>query len=165
MGPGSPLGRLQPWADMQNYCISNARKDDHHFQTLPVHQTHNRIIISTYPRQQTLQGGLFPANTVTMIFMKKKYAFISWRLKLILLLGCFGGVGVALFGIYVESISDLPVGPTPLSWRFKSSSARVATLFSKGENNMEETALKNPHIPEIDKAVSGETELALFALG
>ncbi len=90
---------------------------------------------------------------------------MTWRLKLILFLGCLGGVGVALFGMYVESIPDLPVGPTPLSWRFKSSSARVETLFSKGEKSMEEIALKNPEIPEIDKAISGETELALFALG
>jgi len=100
-----------------------------------------------------------------MISMKRKSSFISWRLKLILLLGCFGGVGIVLFGMYVESISDLSVGPTPLSWKFKSSSARVATLFTEGGEIMGETALKNPDIPEIDKAISGETELALFALG
>lgn len=130
-----------------------------------VQQTHNLIIASTCPRQQKSQGGLFLANTVTMTFMKKKRSFMSWRLKLILLLGCFGGVGVVLFGMLVESMSDLPTGPTPLSWNFKASSARVATLFTEEGKVMGETVLKNPDIPEIDKAISGETEMALFALG
>ena len=97
--------------------------------------------------------------------MKHKTAFISWRLKLILILGCLGGLGVALFSIYVESISDLPLGPTPLSWTFKSSSAHVVEMFSKGGSDMKPSILKDPEIPSIDKVYLGETEIALFALG
>ena len=97
--------------------------------------------------------------------MKHKTAFISWRLKLILILGCLGGFGVALFSIYVESISDLPLGPTPLSWTFKSSSAHVVEMFSKGGSDMKPSILKDPEIPSIDKVYLGETEIALFALG
>ena len=90
---------------------------------------------------------------------------MSWRLKLILLLGSLGGVSVALFGIYVNSISDLPLGPTPLSWTFKASSTHVAEIFSKENLTMESSTLKNPEVPGIDKAFPAETELALFALG
>jgi hypothetical protein len=97
--------------------------------------------------------------------MKLKSEFMSWRLKLILLLGCLGGLSVALFGIYVKSISDLPIGPTPLSWTFKSSSVHVAEVFSNENADMESSTLKNPEIPAIDKAFPDETERALFALG
>ena len=90
---------------------------------------------------------------------------MSWRLKLILLLGCLGGLSVALFSIYVKSISDLPQGPTPLSWTFKSSSAHVTKTFSKGNSDIESSTLKNPEVPAIDKAFPDETQLALFALG
>ena len=97
--------------------------------------------------------------------MKQKGAFFSWRLKLILLLGCLGGLGVALFSVYVDSISDLPLGPTPLSWTFKSSSAHVTDLFSEGGADMAPSISKAPEIPLIDKTSFGETEIALFALG
>jgi len=97
--------------------------------------------------------------------MKHNSAFISWRLKLILLLGCLGGLGVALFSIYVESISDLPLGPTPLSWTFKSSSAHVVEMFSKVGSDMKPSILKDPEVPSIDKIYLGERETALFALG
>jgi len=90
---------------------------------------------------------------------------MSWRLKLILLLGVVGGLGVTLFGMYVESISDLPLGPTPLSWTFKSSSAHVTEMFSKENSSENVRAMKNPEIPSIDKVVPDSTELALFALG
>ncbi len=106
-----------------------------------------------------------PIKTATIVLMKKKSEFISCRLKLILLLGCLGGLGVALFGMYVESISDRPLGPTPLSWTFKSSSAHVAEIFSKGDSDMESSTLKNPEIPAIDKTFPDETKRALFALG
>ena len=97
--------------------------------------------------------------------MKQKNEFISWRLKLILLLVCLGGLGVGLFGIYVHSMSDLPLGPTPLSWTFKSSSAHVVETFSKGNLSLEPSPLKKPEAPAIDNAFPNETELALFALG
>jgi hypothetical protein len=97
--------------------------------------------------------------------MKKKYTFISRRLKLVLIFGCLGGLVVTLFGIYVGSISDLPTGPAPLSWNFKSSSARVTKSFSNGKTKMEVHASRKPDIPQIDKAVPPETALALFALG
>ena len=100
-----------------------------------------------------------------MIHMKKRSEFMSWRLKLILLLGALGGLGVTLFGMHVESISDLPLGPTPLSWTFKSSSAGVTEMFSKGNSSEKARTMKNPEIPSIDKAVPDSTELALFALG
>ena len=97
--------------------------------------------------------------------MKQKRKIISWRLKLILLLGSLGGLSVALFGIYVNSISDLPLGPIPLSWTFKTSSAHVAEIFSKENSDMESSTLKNSEVPAIDKALPAGTELALFALG
>ena len=97
--------------------------------------------------------------------MKQKRKIISWRLKLILLLGSLGGLSVVLFGMYVNSMSDLPFGPTPLSWTFKASSADVAETFSKKNSDMESNTLKNPEAPAIDKAFPAETELALFALG
>ena len=106
-----------------------------------------------------------PAKDDKILCMKKKKSIISWRLKLILLLGSLGGVSVALFGIYVNSISDLPLGPTPLSWTFKASSAHVAEMFSRESSDMNINTLKNPEIPAIDKAFPAETELALFALG
>jgi hypothetical protein len=109
--------------------------------------------------------GLLPAKAVKIVFMIQKSKFMSWRLKLILLLGCLGGLGVALFALYVKSISDLPLGPTPLSWGFKSSSAHVAEMFSKEISKMEPSALETPEVPAIDKTVPDETELALFALG
>ena len=89
--------------------------------------------------------------------------WFSWRLKLILLLGCLGGLGVSLFGQYVASIPDTPLGPTPLSWKFKSNSARVATTFEVG-SEMQKTSSAIPP-PKVDQAVPEETEFALFALG
>ena len=106
-----------------------------------------------------------PAKDDNVISMKQKRKIMSWRLKLILLLGSLGGVSVALFSMYVNSISDLPLGPTPLSWAFKTSSAHVEEIFSEGNPDMEASTLKNPEIPAIDKAFPAETELALFALG
>ena len=100
-----------------------------------------------------------------MVLMKKRSEFISWRLKLILFLGVLGGLSVTLFGMHVESISDLPLGPTPLSWTFKSSSARVTEMFSKGNSSEKVRTLKSPEIPSIDKVIPDSTELALFALG
>ena len=87
----------------------------------------------------------------------------SWRLKLILLLGCLGGLGLVVSGQYVASISDDPLGPTPLSWKFKPNSARVATAFEVGpdlQNNMSDMLP-----PAIDQMLPEETEFALFALG
>ena len=106
-----------------------------------------------------------PAKDDKVISMKQKRKIISWRLKLILLLGALGGVSVSLFGIYVNSISDLPLGPTPLSWTFKTSSAHIEEIFSKGNPDMESSNLKNPEVPAIDKAFPAKTERALFALG
>jgi hypothetical protein len=97
--------------------------------------------------------------------MKQKRKFIFWRLKLILLLGSLGGLSVALSGIYVNSISDLPLGPTPLSWTFKTSSAHVAEMFFKENTDVESNTLKSIKVPAIDNAFPPETELALFALG
>jgi len=97
--------------------------------------------------------------------MKQKSKFLSWRLKLILLLGCLGAVSVVLFGIYVKSISDLPLGPAPLFWTFKSSNNHIVETFSKGNSVMESRTLKNLEVPAIDKAFPDKTELALFALG
>lgn len=104
-------------------------------------------------------------KTARIIPMKQRSKFMSWRLKLILLLGCLGGVSVALFSIYVKSIPDLPQGPTPLSWTFKSTSAHVTKTFTKGNSDIESSTLKNPEVPAIDKALPDETKLALFALG
>ncbi|MDG5469182.1 hypothetical protein P9J64_12710 [Deltaproteobacteria bacterium IMCC39524] len=97
--------------------------------------------------------------------MKQKKTLISWRLKLILLFGCLAGVGVAMFSLYVESISDLPLGPTPLSWTFKSSSAHVEEIFSKGSPDMVPGIITSSEVPPIDKTSLGDTEMALFALG
>jgi hypothetical protein len=104
-------------------------------------------------------------KTARIIPMKKRTKFLSWRLKLILLIGCLGGLGVALFSIYVKSVSDLPQGPTPLSWTFKSTSAHVTKSFSKGNSEIESSPLKNPEVPATDKDFPDETKLALFALG
>lgn len=101
----------------------------------------------------------------TIMSMKKEKKLFSWRLKLILVLGCLGGLGVALFGQYVDSISDLPVGPTPLSWKFKSNSAVVATTFAAGDSLMKHSGSEEAVIPLIDQNLPEETETALFALG
>lgn len=97
--------------------------------------------------------------------MKKKYTIMSWRLKLILLLGCLGGLGVGLFSVYVDSISDLPTAPTPLSWSFKSSNARVAEFFINEKTTVTVPASHKSDIPLIDKETPIETKLAIFALG
>ena len=89
--------------------------------------------------------------------------WFSWRLKLILAIGCLGGLVLVLFGQYVASISDTPIGPTPLSWKFKSNSARVATAFETGLVMQKQGSDLLP--PAIDQMVPEETTLALFALG
>ncbi len=96
--------------------------------------------------------------------MNKTKPVISWRLKLILVLGCLGGLGVFMFGKHVDSMSDLPLGPTPLSWKFKSNSRLVSTTFSEGKTQMAQSS-GTPVLPAIDTIEYGETKLALFALG
>jgi hypothetical protein len=109
--------------------------------------------------------GFSFAAAVTIVVMKKKNKFLTWRLKLILALGCLGGLTLAISARYVESLSDTPLGPTPLSWTFKSSRASVVTAFA------EESVMKNeehpiePVVPAIDQVLHEETEHALFALG
>ena len=97
--------------------------------------------------------------------MKINRKFFSRRLKLILVLGCLGGLAVALFGRYVDSISDLPVGPTPLSWTFKASSAGVAATFADGTTGLNKDSGDVHALPELDLTAPVETEFALFALG
>ena len=97
--------------------------------------------------------------------MKDNRTFFSWRLKLILVLGCLGVLAVTLFGRHVDSISDLPLGPTPLSWTFKASSAGVATTFSAEKAVMKINLNDGSIIPELDRATPAVTEHALFALG
>jgi len=97
--------------------------------------------------------------------MKENRIFFSWRLKMILVLGCLGGFAVTLFGWHVDSMSDLPLGPTPLSWTFKASSVSVAATFS-GENAAMKKSLSDGSVlPELDLVALVETEHALFALG
>jgi len=97
--------------------------------------------------------------------MKKNGIPFSWRLTLIIALGCLGGLAVTLFGRYVDSISDLPLGPTPLSWSFKASRAGVVTTFSEASNMVKKSAMQEPVLPELDLIAPAETEHALFALG
>ena len=97
--------------------------------------------------------------------MKENRKYFSWRLKLILILGCLGGLAVILFGRYVDSISDLPLGPTPLSWTFKASSAGVAAKFPAENAVKKKSPSDGPRFPELDLVSHAETEHALFALG
>jgi hypothetical protein len=97
--------------------------------------------------------------------MKKNGIPFTWRLTLIIALGCLGGLAVTLFGRYVDSISDLPLGPTPLSWTFKASRAGVVATFSERSNMVKESAMDEPVLPELDLVTPAETEHALFALG
>ncbi len=94
---------------------------------------------------------------------KSPQKWFSWRLKLILAFGCLGGLALGLFGQYVASIPEAPLGPTPLSWQFKPNSARVATAFETGPIMKKQGLDLVP--PAIDQMVPEETELALFALG
>jgi hypothetical protein len=93
-----------------------------------------------------------------------KEKFFSWRLKLILTLGGVAGLVLLVFGDHVASISDLPNGPTPLSWGFKTKVAQVAAFFSTeaGVNGMR---VDPPGPPPIDLEFPEQTETALFALG
>jgi hypothetical protein len=109
--------------------------------------------------------GNFHAGTATIKIMKENRPFFSWRLTLILLLGCIGGLAVALFGRHVASMSDLPQGPTPLSWTFKASRASVAATFPETNAAMEMNLRDGPVFPELDSVIPAETEYALFALG
>jgi hypothetical protein len=97
--------------------------------------------------------------------MKKRETWMTRRLGLILLVGCLGVVAVMVFGDYVDSISDTPLGPTPLSWGFKSSGAHVADIFAEKNSMQAQTAAKPRTIPKIDQVIPKDTELALFALG
>ncbi len=74
-----------------------------------------------------------------------------------------GGLVLVLFGQYVASISDTPIGPTLLSWKFTSNNARVATAFETGLVMQKQGSDLLP--PAIDQMVPEETTLALFALG
>ena len=84
---------------------------------------------------------------------------------MILVLGCLGGLALGLFSQHVASMSDSLLGPTPLSWGFKSNSARVAAAFetSKDMRELKQSTITRP--PSIDLAIPQETESALFALG
>lgn len=86
-------------------------------------------------------------------------------MTLIIVLGCLGGFAVTLFGRHVDSMSDLPLGPTPLSWTFKASSASVAARFSEGSNMVKKSTMGEHVLPELDLVTPTETEQALFALG
>jgi len=114
---------------------------------------------------QKRQIGNLSVAAVTIKAMKKNKTLFSWRLTLIIVLGCLGGVAVTLFGRHVDSMSDLPLGPTPLSWTFKTSSAKVTATFSEKSNMIKKRVLAEPVLPEIDMVVPAETEQALFALG
>ena len=96
---------------------------------------------------------------------KNQDNFFSWRLKLILVLGCLGGLVLGLFSLHVASMPDAQLGPTPPSWSFKSTSGRVAAAFEKGSVMQEQFQLTVLMTPAIDQAVPDETEFALFALG
>jgi len=109
-------------------------------------------------------GNLYAA-TVTIRVMKKNRTFFSRRLKLILVLGCLGGLAVTLFGRHVDSMSDLPLGPTPLSWTFKASSTGVAMTFPEENAVMKKNLNDGSMFPELDQGLPAETEHALFALG
>jgi hypothetical protein len=96
---------------------------------------------------------------------RKQHQFFSWQLKLILALGCLGGLALGLFSQHVASISDAPLGATPLSWRFKPITTRVAAAFEVGDVIHDKNQLTDPLLPVLDQALPEETELALFALG
>ncbi len=83
---------------------------------------------------------------------------------IILLIGGLGFIGVHIFGEYVDSISDLPVGPAPLSWKFKPNASIVSQTFDQGEFQVNKMPL-HPEIPLIDQADYPVTQTALFALG
>ena len=89
----------------------------------------------------------------------------SWRLNLILALGCLAGLALGLFSQHVASMSDVPPGPTPLSWKFKPNSARVAAAFETGAVMHDKHQKTKPLRPVIDQGSPQETQLALFALG
>lgn len=91
----------------------------------------------------------------------QKRKIFSWRLKLILLLGAFAGLVLTLFGSYVRSLPDDPIGPIPITWGFKQQVGKVAAFF-----NMEQLVNSVPgDPPSIDATVPEHTESALFALG
>ncbi len=83
---------------------------------------------------------------------------------MILVVGGLGFLGVHTFGQYVDSLSDLPTGPTPLSWKFKLNTSLDSQTFSNGEYQVNKTPL-NPEIPPIDQADYPVTQTAMFALG
>jgi hypothetical protein len=97
--------------------------------------------------------------------MKKRETMMTLRLGLILLVSCLGGVAVMMFGDYVDSISGTPLGPTPLSWGFKSSGTQIADTFAEVNSMQIQHAAKPGAIPKIDEVIPKDTELALFALG
>ena len=97
--------------------------------------------------------------------MKRKRKFSPCRLVVILTFGVLGLLGVNAFSQYVKSISDLPVGPTPLSWTFKSNTRLVSQTFNQGEIQVLDKMSPALAIPEIDRVDYSVTETALFALG
>lgn len=109
--------------------------------------------------------GNLSVAAVTIKAMKKNKTLFSWRLALIIILGCLGGLAVTLFGRHVDSMSDLPLGPTPLSWTFKASSASVAATFAEVSTMEKKNGMNESVLPELDLVAPAETEHALFALG
>lgn len=89
----------------------------------------------------------------------------SWRLKLLLVLGCLGGLALALFNQQVASMSDAPLGAAPLSSQDKPSSGRVVDAFATGAVMHDNNQLTDSMLPAIDQSPPAATEHALFALG
>jgi hypothetical protein len=95
----------------------------------------------------------------------KRHKFFSRRLQLILSLGCLSGLALGLFGQHVESMSDDPLGPTPLSWKFKPITSRLAAVLENGAAMQDKNQKTSTLLPGLDQAPPAETALACFALG
>ena len=98
--------------------------------------------------------------------MKRRQPKIfSWRLKLLLVLGCLGGVALALFNLQVASMPAAPLGAAPLSSQDKPSSGRVVDASVTGAVLHDNNQLTDSILPAIDQSPPAATEHALFALG
>lgn len=95
----------------------------------------------------------------------QKSKFLTWRIKLILVIGCFGSLALWLSGNYVETMESHSPNSIPLSWTFKSTAANIPKFFRTEQHVVSVGEQWAPSQPEMDQTAHPSSRIALFALG
>ena len=95
---------------------------------------------------------------------KRAQQRVSRPFKLAMSLCGVAALGLFFFSEHVSSLSDDPLGTTPLSWGFKLQAAQVGKFF-KPEATVNDPTERNRALPAIDAGIPERAASALFALG